>query len=305
MGVQAKSAAIWDLLDEGAEAERVATGFTFTEGPIWVKEGGYLLFSDMPGDVRRKWSPEGGVVEVMRPANKCNGMTLEADGSLLVCEHSTSTVVRARLNADGTEASREVVASHYGGKELNSPNDVIVGPDGSIYFSDPWYGRMPVFGEERERELDICGVYRIPPGGGDLQLLLDDFDMPNGLCFSPDRSILYVNDTPRAHIRAFDVQADGSLANGRLFFEGIGTGDIAGGIPDGMKCDERGNIWVTGPKGVWVISPAGEHLGIVEVPEHTGNLTWGGAGWRDLYVPSSTSVYRIRTKVASDRQVYH
>jgi gluconolactonase len=305
MGVQAKSAAMRDLLDEGAGGERVATGFTFTEGPIWVKEGGYLLFSDMPGDVRRKWSPEGGVVEVMRPANKCNGMTLEADGSLLVCEHATSTVVRARLNADGTEASREVIASHYAGKELNSPNDVIVGPDGSIYFSDPWYGRMPVFGEERERELDICGVYRIPPGGGDLELLLDDFDMPNGLCFSPDRSIFYVNDTPRAHIRAFDVQSDGSLASGRLFFAGIGTGEIAGGIPDGMKCDERGNIWVTGPQGVWVVSPAGEHLGIVEVPEHTGNLTWGGAGWRDLYVPSSTSLYRIRTKVASDRQVYH
>jgi len=305
MDVQAKSAAMWDLLDEGADVEQVATGFTFTEGPIWVKEGGYLLFSDMPGDVRRKWSPEGGVVEVMRPANKCNGMTLDSQGNLLVCEHATSVVVRARLNPDGTEASREVIASHYAGKELNSPNDIIVGPDGSIYFSDPWYGRMPVFGEERERELDICGVYRIPPGGGDLQLLLDDFDMPNGLCFSPDRSILYVNDTPRAHIRVFDVQADGSLANGRVFFEGIGDGTLEGGIPDGMKCDERGNIWVTGPKGVWVISPAGEQLGIVEVPEHTGNLTWGGAEWRDLYIPSSTSLYRIRTKVKADRQVYH
>ena len=305
MRVQATSAAIWDLVDEGAEVEQVATGFKFTEGPIWVKEGGYLLFSDMPGDVRRKWSPEGGVVEVMKPANKCNGMTLDSDGRLLVCEHSTSTVVRARLNADGTEASREVIASHYKGKELNSPNDVIVGPEGSVYFSDPWYGRMPVFGEERERELDICGVYRIPPGGGDLELLLDDFDMPNGLCFSPDRSILYINDTSRAHIRAFDVRPDGSIENGRMCFEGVGTGELAGGIVDGMKCDELGNIWVTGPKGIWVISPEGEHLGIVEVPEHTGNLTWGGAGWHDLFIPSSTSVYRIRTKVKGDRQVYH
>lgn len=305
MGVQAQTTAIYDLVEEGAEVERVATGFTFTEGPIWVKEGGYLLFSDMPADVRRKWSQEGGVVEVMKPANKCNGMTLDADGNLLVCEHSTSQVVRARLNADGTEARRETIASHYQGKELNSPNDIIVGPDGSIYFSDPWYGRMPVFGEERERELPFCGVYRIPPGGGELQLLVDDFEMPNGLCFSPDRSILYVNDTPRAHIRAFDVQPDGAIANGRMFFEGIGTGEIEGGIPDGMKCDERGNIWVTGPRGVWVISPEGVQLGIVEVPEHTGNLTWGGADWRDLYIPSSTSVYSIRTKVKADRQVYH
>jgi gluconolactonase len=305
MGIQANSPRIFDLVEEGSSVEQAATGFTFTEGPIWVKEGGYLLFSDMPGDVRRKWSPDAGVVETMRPSNKCNGMTLEADGSLLVCEHSTSTVVRERLGADGRATSRETVASHYEGKELNSPNDIIVGDDGSIYFTDPWYGRMPVFGLERERELDVCGVYRIPPGGGDPVLELDDFAMPNGLCFSPDRSVLYINDTDRAHIRVFDVRSDGSLANGRMFFEGVGTGVIEEGIPDGMKCDELGNVWVTGPKGVWVISPEGEHLGIVEVPENVGNLTWGDADWRTLYLPSSTSLYRIRTKVKADRQVYH
>ena len=300
MGILTNSPAIHGLVEEGSSVEQVATGFTFTEGPIWNKDGGYLLFSDMPGDVRRKWSPEEGVVEVMRPANKCNGMTYDADGNLIVCEHATSKLVRER--PDGT---RETVASHYLGKELNSPNDVIVADDGSIYFSDPWYGRMPVFGVERERELDICGVYRVPSGGGDLQLLLDDFEMPNGLCFSPDRSLMYINDTPRAHIRVFDVRSDGSLVGGEMFFEGVGTGAIEEGIPDGMKCDERGNVWVTGPKGIWVISPEGEHLGIVEVPENTGNLTWGGAGWRDLYIPSSTSLYRIRTTVAGDRQVYH
>jgi gluconolactonase len=305
MGIQATTPAIYDLVEEGSSVEKLAGGFTFTEGPIWVKDGGYLLFSDMPGDVRRKWSPDGTVVETMRPANKCNGMTLDADGSLLVCEHSTSSVVRERLGADGTAASRETLATHYGGKELNSPNDIVVGDDGSIYFSDPWYGRMPVFGVERERDIDICGVYRIPPGGGELELLVDDFEMPNGLCFSPDRSLLYVNDTPRAHIRVFDLRSDGSIANGRMFFEGIGTGDLAEGIPDGMKCDERGNVWVTGPNGVWVISPDGEHLGVVEVPENVGNLTWGGDGWRTLFLPSSTSLYRIPTKVAGDRQAYH
>ena len=131
---------------------------------------------------------------------------------------------------------------------------MILADDGSIYFSDPWYGRMPVFGVERERELGFQGVYRLPSGGGDPQLLVDDFEQPNGLCFSPDESLLYINDTPRAHIRVFDRRADGTIANGRMFFENIGSGVIEEGIPDGMKCDERGNIYVTGPGGVWVIS---------------------------------------------------
>jgi gluconolactonase len=301
MGVNVKSDALRELLDESAEAERVATGFTFTEGPIWNAEGRFLLFSDMPGNVRRRWSEDGGVEEIMRPSNKCNGMTYDAEGNLLVCEHVTSTLVRER--PDGT---RETIASHFEGKELNSPNDVLVKSDGAIYFSDPWYGRMPVFGEERERELGFQGVYRIPPGDGGLELIVgrDDFDQPNGLCFSPDESLLYINDTPRAHIKVFDAQADGSIANGRMFFEGIGSGVIEEGIPDGMKSDERGNIWVTGPGGVWVISPEGEHLGTIEVPENVGNITWGGDDWHTLYMPSTTSLYRIRTKVGPAPQPY-
>ena len=161
---------------------------------------------------------------------------------LIVCEHWTSHVVRAQLNADGTEASREVIASHYGGQELNSPNDVIVKRDGSIYFSDPTYGRMDVFGNPRDQEMSFQGLYRLDPTDGELQLLADDFAQPNGLCFSPDESILYVNDSERCQIRAFDVGSDGSLANGRMLLEGIGTGKIEDGIPDGMKCDEHGNI---------------------------------------------------------------
>ena len=299
MGVQTKSEALRELVAEDAEVERLATGFTFTEGPIWNAEGQYLLFSDMPADVRRRWSEKDGVEEVMKPSNKCNGMTYDAQGNLLVCEHVTSSLVRER--PDGT---RETIASHYEGKELNSPNDVIVKSDGSIYFSDPWYGRMPVFGEEREKELDFQGVYRIAPEGGEPQLLLDDFEQPNGLCFSPDESLLYINDTPRAYIKVFDVQQDGTIANGRMFFEGIGSGVIEEGIPDGMKCDERGNIWVTGPGGIWVISAEGEHLGVIEVPENTGNLTWGGPDWKQLYIPSSTSLYRIETKVAGNKVPY-
>jgi gluconolactonase len=299
MGVQAKSEALRELVAEDAEVERLATGFTFTEGPIWNAEGQYLLFSDMPGNVRRRWSEEDGVEEVMKPSNKCNGMTYDTHGNLLVCEHVTSSLVRE--HPDGT---RETIASHYRGKELNSPNDVIVKSDGSIYFSDPSYGRMPGFGEEREKQLDFQGVYRIAPDGGEPQLLVDDFEQPNGLCFSPDESLLYINDTPRAHIRVFDVQEDGTIANGRMFFEGIGSGVIEEGIPDGMKCDERGNIWVTGPGGIWVISPDGEHLGVIEVPENTGNLTWGGRDWKQLYIPSSTSLYRIETKVAGNKVPY-
>ena len=301
MALDVRSEALLELVAEDAEIEQVGTGFTFTEGPIWHPVEHYLLFSDMPGDVRRRWDEAGGVTEVMRPSNKCNGMTYDADLNRLVCEHVTSSLVRER--PDGT---RETIASHFRGKELNSPNDVTVRSDGTIYFSDPWYGRMPVFGIERERDLGFQGVYRIPPGGGEVDLVVaeDEFDQPNGLCFSPDESLLYINDTPRAHIKVFDVQPDGSIASGRMFFEGVGSGVIEEGIPDGMKCDERGNIWVTGPGGIWVISAAGEHLGVIPFPENTGNLTWGGPDWSSLFVPASTSLYRVATKVGPRREPY-
>jgi gluconolactonase len=231
-------------------------------------------------------------------------MTLDADGRLIVCEHSTSSLVR--MDPDGADTNREVLASHYEGQELNSPNDVCVKSDGSIWFSDPWYGRMPVFGVERERALGWQGVFRLPPGGGDPQLVVekDEYEQPNGLCFSPDESLLYINDTPKAWIKVYDVGSDGSLSNGRMFFEGIGTGEIEKGIPDGMKCDEQGNIWVTGPGGIWVISSDAEHLGTINIPENTGNLTWGGPDWNWLFIPSSTSLYRVKTKVGPRREPY-
>ena len=254
----------------------------------------------MPADVRRKWTPDGNVVEVMNPSNKCNGMTYDADLNLLVCEHSTSSVVRER--PDGT---RETLATHYRGKELNSPNDIVVHSSGAIYFSDPSYGRWPGFGIEREQDLDFQGVYRLPAGGGDPALLVDDFGEPNGLCFSPDESLLYINDTPNAFIRVFDVQGDGTIATGRLFAKEIGDGDIAKGeLVDGMKCDERGNIWVTGPGGVWVFAPDGEHLGVVEIPESVGNIHWGGSGWNWMFVPASTSLYRFKTRVSGRREPF-
>jgi len=289
------------LVDPGARLERIGTGFVFTEGPVWNAAGAFLLFSDMPNDVRRRWSEADGAGEVMRPANKCNGMVYDGAGNLLVCEHSTSTLVRE--HPDGT---REVLATHFRGRELNSPNDVVTRSDGAIYFSDPWYGRTEPDGVARERELGFQGVYRIPPGGElELAVAEDEFEMPNGLCFSPDESRLYVDDTPNALIRVYDVAADGSLSDGRVFRDGIGTGSPHAGVVDGMKCDERGNVWVTGPDGVWVLDPAGERLGVLEVPEIVANLAWGGPDWRTLFLTASTSVYRIRTQVASAPLPYH
>ena len=302
MAIDMKSEKLAELIDPGAEVEQVATGFTFTEGPIWNQQGGFLLFSDMPGDVRRRWSERDGVTELRRPNNKGNGMVYDGEGNLLVCEHVTSSLVRER--PDGV---RETLAFHYRGKYLNSPNDVITRSDGTIYFTDPGFGRVPGFGIPREQELSFQGVYMIPAGGGDPQLIVaeDEFAQPNGLCFTPDERQMYINDTERALIRIYDVAADGTPGNGRPFFEGIGSGVIEEGIPDGMKVDERGNVWVTGPRGVWVISPEGEHLGVVEVPENVGNIAWGGPAWNVLYIPSSTSLYRVPTKVASSPLPYH
>jgi len=301
MPVTVHSDKVHELVDASADVEQVATGFTFTEGPIWMRDGS-LHFSYMPADKRRRWHPEEGVALLRDPSNKCNGMTLDNDGNLIVCEHVTSSVVR-----EHPDGRRDTLATHYRGRYLNSPNDVIVASDGSIIFTDPTYGRMPGFGIERAQELDFQGVYRIPPGGGpdDLQLLVDDFKQPNGLCFSPDESLLYINDTERAHIRVFDVGPNHALSNGRVFAENIGDGDLAkGGLVDGMKLDERGNVYVTGPDGVWVIGPDGEHLGTIGVPESVGNINWGEDGWSSLFIPATTSVYRVRMKVAGNRLGY-
>ncbi len=281
-----------DLVDVDAPVEQLASGFTFTEGPIWHPREQYLLFSDMPADVRRRYDERGGVREVMRPANQCNGMTYDANLALVVCEHATSSLIRER------DGRREIVASHFEGKELNSPNDVCVRSDGSIYFSDPWYGRMPVYGVERPRQLGFQGVYRVPPGGGEPQLLVDRnlFEQPNGLCFSPDERQLYVNDTVRALIRVFDVTADGSLGPDRIFASGIRS-ELEPGVPDGMKCDSAGNIWVTAPGGVWVYGRGGALLGKIKVPELVANLHWGKADWRTLFMCATHSLYAVRTKI--------
>jgi len=295
MAHQALDPAFRRLIDEHAPVRQAGSGFVFTEGPIWHPVDHYLLFSDMPGDVRRRLDGSG-VSEVMRPSMKGNGMTYDADLNLLVCEHATSSV--ARFRPDGT---REVMSSHYQGQELNSPNDICVQSDGSVWFTDPWYGRMPHFGVERPRHLGWQGVFRMKPGhrpGDEPDLMVDrfTFTQPNGLCFSPDETKLYVNDTEQANIRVFDVGPGGRLSNARVFASGL-RDSLLPGVPDGMKCDAEGNVWCCAPGGLWVFTPDGRHIGKVAIPELPANLHWGGADWRTLYVCASTSVYALPVRV--------
>ena len=293
--VEVNAPGLLDLVEADAELECIGSGFTFTEGPLWTnRDGGSLLFSDMPGDTRRRWSESAGVEVVAHPSNKGNGLSWDLEGRLLICEHATSSLIR--IEPDG---SRTVVASHWQGKELNSPNDVVVTSDGSIVFTDPPYGRWPGFGVERDQELDFQGVYRVTPDG-ELQLLADDFQKPNGLCYSADEKTLWINDTDGGHIRRFSVSSDGSLTGGDVIYQMEGF-SLETGIPDGQKLDEAGNIWVSGPGGLHVLTGDGQLLGRILTPENVGNQTWGGADWKTLFICTSTTVHTLRTTVAGHR----
>jgi gluconolactonase len=293
--VEVTAPGMLDLVEADAELEQIGSGFTFTEGPLWTnRDGGSLLFSDMPGDTRRRWSAAGGVEVVAHPSNKGNGLAWDLEGRLLICEHTTSSLVR--IEPDG---SRTVLASHWQGKELNSPNDVVVASDGSIVFTDPPYGRWPGFGIEREQELDFCGVYRIAPDG-ELSLLADDFQKPNGLCFSADEKTLWINDTDGGHIRRFSVGSDGALSGGDVIYQMEGF-SLETGIPDGQKLDENGNLWVSGPGGLHVVTGDGELLGRILTPENVGNQAWGGSDWKTLFICTSSTVHTLRTTVAGHR----
>lgn len=288
--------AFHQILDLDAPVRQIGSGFIFTEGPLWHPFNGDLIFSDMPGDVRRRYDPTSGdITEIARPSQKGNGMTYDAQLNLLICEHAASSVVR--IAPDGT---RTVLCSHFEGKELNSPNDIVVGNDGSIYFTDPTYGRLEHFGVPRPVQQGFQGVYRIPPGhapGDEPQLVTDRymFSQPNGLTFSPCQRWMWVNDTDQANIRMFDVAADGRLVDGRLFASGIKDGQLEG-VPDGMKADDKGNLFVTAPGGLWVYDFHGALIGKISVPEKTANMHWGGQGWNTLYICASTGLYALDTK---------
>ncbi len=278
------------VVGDDAELERLATGFAFTEGPVWHPSKSYLTFSDIPNARMHRWHPSGKVEVYRDPSNKGNGSTLDRQGRLVTCEHATSRVVREELDGKIT-----VLATHYQGKQLNSPNDIVVRSDGAIFFTDPSFGRMEYYGVPREQELPHRGVYRIDPGKAEPTLLVSDFDQPNGLIFSLDEHRLFVNDTMRGHIRVFDVNAGGALSNSTVWGETKGEGD---GSPDGMKIDGAGNLYCTGPGGIHVFDPKGQALGIIKTPENCANFCFGGEGYRDLYITASSSLYRTRVKVA-------
>jgi gluconolactonase len=289
MSVEIRDGRFRQIVGSDRQLEQVATGFLFTEGAMWNGKTRELTFSDMPGDIVRKWSAENGVTVFRQPSGKANGHYFDLEGRLVSCEHATSRVIR-----EEHDGSITVLATHYDGVELNSPNDVIVKSDGAIYFSDPTYGRMDVFGLLREQDLDFQGVYRIDPGSGDLILLASDFLQPNGLTFSLDEKQLFINDTDRGHVRVFDVAADGSISGGDVWAVPEGPGD--GGC-DGMKIDSEGNLYTTGPGGIFVYTPDATCLGVIQVPEVTANFTWGDDDLKTVYITASTSLYRTQVDV--------
>jgi len=265
-------------LDFTAPIEKLGGDFEFTEGPVWVAARNELLFSDIPAN-RIVGLKAGKFTTFRTPSNNSNGLTLDKQGRLIACEHGLRRVTRTE--ADG---SLSVLAERYQGKRLNSPNDVVVRNDGAIYFTDPPYGV-----KQEERELDFQGVYRISPDGKALTLLIKDFIKPNGLAFTPDEKILYVNDTEGGHIRAFDVGADGTLANSRVFAKVPGA--------DGMKVDSEGNVFCTSATGVMVFDPKGNHLGTFSAAEQPANCAFGDADWKSLYMTCRNGLYRVRLTV--------
>ena len=254
------------------------------EGPLWWREGGYLLFSDIGQNRRMKWASGEGVSLFMEPSNEANGLTRDPQGRLVACEHATRRVTR--LEADGTVT---VVADRYDGKRLNRPNDVVVKSDGSIYFTDPLLIAS-------HKELEFRGVFRVSPDLSDIAPMVTDCTIPNGLCFSPGESILYVNDSVERHIRAFDVQDDGTLTNDRVFC--VLKGERAG-VPDGMKVDLEGNVYCTGPGGIWIIDPSGKHLGTILTGEgnNVTNVGWGDEDWKTMYLTTFDKLGRVRLKI--------
>ena len=279
--VKAQSRKFWKLIAHTAKLETVASGFGFTEGPVW-DPAGFLYVSDEEQNILYKVYFDGRK-EVFLPLGDPDGNTYDRNQQLLDC----ASVLRAIIRID-PDKHYTVLADRFEGKRFNSPNDVIIGPDGAIYFTDPTLD-LP---KGEKREIPFQGVYRLD-AKGNVKLLIKDMSQPNGLAFSPDGKHLYVDDSEQKNIRVFDFASDATVTNGRIF----GTEDEpGGGVPDGMRVDTKGNLYVVGPKGIWVWDAAGHHLGTIETPEQPANLAWGGTDYRTLYITATKSVYRIRTK---------
>ena len=295
MIVDRRSDALDDLLEPGVEIELLADGFGFVEGPVWDGPSATLVFSDIPRDTIHRFAEGSPIGVARRPSSKSNGLTRDNAGRLIACEHVSSSVTRTEQ--DGTITT---LASHWQGRGLNSPNDVCVSRRGAVYFTDPSDGRTNAeIGLLRPREIDFHGVYVVPPGGGEPELIADDLLFPNGICLSPDERTLYVNDSLREHVLAYDLAADGTVGERRVFVKQPGTGVITDGCPDGMKCDERGNLWATSYTGIWVVAADGDVLGVVRTPEFAANIAFGGAGWDELYLTATHGLYRLPTRTRS------
>ena len=274
-------------LFEGGQPERIATGFQFTEGPVWCDTE--LRFSDIPAGIIYAWRPDGTISRWRSPSGHSNGLTRSRTGALIAAEHGNRRV--SVTDASGTP---QTLIDRFDGKRLNSPNDVIVRSDGVVFFTDPPYGIDPA-----DQEQPVNGVYAVHPDGTVIRIA-DDFIRPNGLALSPDERTLYIDDSRRRHVRAFDLATDGTLTNCRILCD---LDHPQPGSPDGMKVDEAGHIYVAGATGIWVFEPDGRCLGVIAVPELPANCTFGDADRKTLYITARTSIYRIRTTTAGVRVV--
>jgi gluconolactonase len=280
--LQAYAPEFWNLIPKEAKLETFATGFGFTEGPVWDKTGFLYVSDEETNKILRVYND--GHKEEWISLGDPDGNTYDRQLRLIDC----ASVLRAIIRI-GPDGKYTVLAERYQGKKLNSPNDVVLGPDGAIYFTDPTLD-LP---QSEKQEIPFQGVYRLDDKG-DVTLLTKELSQPNGLAFAPDGKHFYVDDSERRNIRVYDVTVGGALANGRILAEEPGgKGD---GVPDGMRVDRQGNIYVTGPEGIWVWDAHGRHLGTIVVPEQPANLTWGDADYQTLYITATKSVYRLPTK---------
>ncbi len=306
--------AIDRIIPKGAMLERLADGFKWVEGPIWIDDA--LYFAEIPSNTIRKWNPASGASIFLQPSgykgsepyggpeSGSNGMTLDVRGRLTVAGHAQRDVYR--FESLDPKGPITILADSYRGKKLNSPNDVVYRSDGSLYFTDPPYGLRTQKDTDPEKELKVNGVYRIPhaldqkpgsaPARDELQLLVTDLTRPNGIAFSPDEKYLYVNNSePKKIWMRYRVQPDGSLTEAKLFYDA--TSDSRPGAPDGMKVDEQGNVYSTGPDGLWIFSPEGKPLATILIPEKAANCTWAGPDRKTLYITASSSIYRIHLNI--------
>ncbi len=295
-----------EIVPKDARIEKLAGGFTFIEGPLWRPEGA-LWFSDVVGNVVRQWSPDGTVTEILKPGGYDgntlpaggyvgpNGMTADRDGAVLICQHGNRRI--ARMTKDRKVST---FLDKFEGKKLNSPNDLVYRSDGSLFFTDPPYG-LPKQDDDPTKELKFNGVYKLTKGR--LQVIVKDLTRPNGLAFSPDEKTLYVanSDDKRKIWMRYDVAADGTVSNGKVLADV--TAETVEGLPDGLKVDTAGNVYATGPGGIWVFAPDGKHIGSIKPAEVPANCGWGDDG-KSLYMTARTGLYRIKLNATGQKQLY-